>query len=390
MSSCSPQLVLVLALGLMACETSTTEPAPPPPADSFASLNGILTRVRAVHLVPAIAAAVIRTEGLEAVGAVGVRKLGDNARVTTDDRFHIGSNTKAMTATMLAMLVEDGTLEWNTTPVEAMPEVAATIHPDHVGITLTQLLQHRAGIEPLTLFSDVPPLPGTPIQQRRLGSALLLELPPPVPVGTFLYSNGGYGIAAAMGEARTGMSWEELLQTRLLQPLGIRATFGWPAANDPSQPWGHDEVGSTFVPHPPDLATDPLRMPAAIAPAGDLSLSVRDYARFVQLHLRGLRGRPELLSAASFTRLHTPTGNYAMGWGEIELDGERTATHDGSTGTFWATVWMQPGRDLAVAVLVNAGGSRAAAAATDAAVALLRRYGGVVPATGVAALRAER
>jgi CubicO group peptidase (beta-lactamase class C family) len=310
--------------------------------------------------------------------------------VTVDDRFHIGSNTKAMTATMLAALVEDGTLDWDTTPLAAMPEVAATIHPDHVGITLTELLQHRAGIEPLTVFSQVPPLPGTPTQQRRLGSALLLELPPPVPVGTYLYSNGDYGIAAAMAEARTGKSWEELLQMRLLQPLGIHATFGWPAADDPNQPWGHDDAGSIFVPHEPNLAVDTLRMPPAIAPAGELSLSVRDYSKFLQLHLRGLRGQPALLSAATFTRLHAPTGNYAMGWGEFDLEGERTATHDGSTGTFWATAWIQPDRNLAVAVMINAGGSRATAAASDAALALLRRYGGVLPAAGVAALRAAR
>src|SRR5712691_3048509 len=277
MCSRSPLLFLALSVGFMACGDSTTQPPAPPASGNSVALDSILTSVRAAHDVPAIAAVVIRAESLEAIGAVGVRRLGGSANVTVDDRFHIGSNTKAMTATMLATLVEDGTLDWGTTPVDAMPEVVATIHPDHVGITLTQLLQHRAGIEPLTSFSEVPPLPGSPTQQRRLGSALLLELPPPVPVGTYLYSNGDYGIAAAMAEARTGKSWEELLQTRLLQPLGIHATVGWPAADDPNQPWGHDDAGSTFVPHEPDLAVDTLRMPPAIAPVGELSLSVRDY-----------------------------------------------------------------------------------------------------------------
>jgi CubicO group peptidase (beta-lactamase class C family) len=337
-----------------------------------------------------MAAAVIHAEGVEAMGAAGVRRLGSPTPVTSGDRFHLGSNVKAMTATLLALLVQDGVIDWNTTPLETFPELAGTIHPDHAGITLTQLLQHRAGIEPLGNFADIPPLSGSPMEQRRTGSGFLLELPPPVPVGSYLYSNGGYAIAAAMGEARTGVPWEQLLERRLLQPLGITATFGWPAAHDPDQPWGHEYVGSSFVPHRPDLSADPFRAPAAIAPAGDISMSVRDYAKFIQLHLRGLRGQPELLSAAAFTRLHTPEGNYAMGWGEVDLDGERTATHDGSTGTFWATVWMQPGRNLGVAVLINAGGERAAAAAADAALALLRRYGGAVPAGAVAALPVAR
>jgi CubicO group peptidase (beta-lactamase class C family) len=335
-------------------------------------------------------AAVIRAERVEALGAVGVRKLGAPDPVTTGDRFHLGSNVKAMTATMLATLVEGGTLDWATTPLQTFPELTATIHPGHSGITLTQLLQHRAGIEPLTSFSQVPPLPGTPTQQRRLGSGMLLELPPPVPVGSYLYSNGGYAIAAAMGEARTEQSWEELMQSRLLRPLGIAATFGWPASNGAAQPWGHEDAGSAFVPHAPDLAGDTLRMPPAIAPAGDLSMSVGDYARFIRLHLRGLRGQPSILSASSFARLHAPTGNYAMGWGEVSLEGELTATHDGSTGTFWATVWMQPGRNVAVAVLVNSGGPRSAAAADQAATRLLRRFGGVAPTTLVATSSAER
>jgi CubicO group peptidase (beta-lactamase class C family) len=383
-------LLFAITLGLNALAACGDETTAPPDGHARPAVDSILTATRTASGVPGIVAAVIRSDRIEAVGASGVRRLGAQGQVTADDRFHLGSNVKAMTATLLAMLVEEGTLDWGTTALEAFPELAGTIHPEHAGVTLTQLLQHRAGIEPLTNFAEVPPLPGTPRQQRRLGSGMLLELPPAAPVGTYLYSNGGYGIAAAMAEARTERPWEDLLQSRLLQPLGIAATFGWPAAADPSQPWGHEPTASGWVPHAPDLTTDPLRMPPAIAPAGDLSMSVRDYAKFIQLHLRGLRGQPRLLSGETFARLHTPVEHYAMGWGEVDLEGERTATHDGSTGTFWATVWMQPGRDLAVAVLVNAGGERAAAAAGSAAAALLRRYGGVAPAGAVAAARAGR
>jgi CubicO group peptidase (beta-lactamase class C family) len=376
-----------MASFLMACDDFTALAPDDRPA---AAVDSVLAAERERSAVPAMVGAVIRADGIEAVGAVGVRRLGAPEPVTADDRFHLGSNVKAMTATMLATLVEDGTLDWSTTALQAFPELAETIDPDHAEVTLAQLLQHRAGIEPLTIFSDVPPLPGTPRQQRRIGSGMLLELPPAVPVGTYLYSNGGYAVAAAMGEARTDQSWEALMQLRLLGPLGLAATFGWPASGDPAQPWGHEPAGAGFVPHSPDLPADPLRMPPAIAPAGDLSLSVRDYAKFVQLHLRGLTGRPELLSAETFTRLHTPVEHYAMGWGEVDIEGVRTTTHDGTTGTFWATVWMQPSRDLAVAVLVNAGGERAAEAANRAAGALLERYGGVAFHGDVAAMVGAR
>jgi CubicO group peptidase (beta-lactamase class C family) len=371
---------------LMACSESTTGPS----GDRARALDSLLTVQRDSSAVPGMVAVVVRSGGVVAAGAAGVRRLGASERVTLEDRFHLGSNVKAMTATLLATLVEDGTLDWTTPVGDALPELDGIIARDRAGVTLTQLLQHRAGIEPLTDFREVPPLPGTPIQQRRIGSRMLLELPPAAPVGTYLYSNGGYGIAAAMAEARTGRPWEELLQERLLRPLGISAVFGWPAAADRSAPWGHEPSSVGFIPHDPALADDPFRMPPAIAPAGDLSMSVRDYARFIQLHLRGLTGRAELLRPETFARLHDPVEHYAMGWGEVDIDGVRTATHDGSTGTFWATAWIQPSRDVAVAVLVNAGGERAAEAAARVATALLRRYGGVAPASAMAALRVGR
>jgi D-alanyl-D-alanine carboxypeptidase len=378
-------LALATAFGSVACLDPADYSSQPRIADS------VLASIRSRYGVPGMAAAVVRAERIEDLGATGVRQLGSTPPITVDSRFHLGSNTKAITATLLALLVEDGTLGWNSGPLESFPELAQTIHPEHRGITLTQLLQHRAGIEPLLSFRDIPPLPGSLVEQRRRGSRMLLELPPLAPVGSYLYSNGDYAIAAAMAEARTGRSWEDLVRTRLLWRLGISASFGWPAASDRSQPRGHEQRGDGFVPHRPDLASDPFRVPGVIAPAGDLSMSVRDYARFVQLHLRGLRGRPRLLSADGFRRLHSPNGFYAMGWGEIEVEGVRTALHDGSTGTFWATVWMQPERNVAVAVLVNAGGELAGAAATDAATELLRLYGGAVPpAALVATLPAER
>src|SRR5215470_14160319 len=62
-----------------------------------------------------MAAAVLRGERIIAQGVAGVRKRGSAERVTLDDRFHLGSCTKAMTATLVAMLVEEGKLNWTTT-----------------------------------------------------------------------------------------------------------------------------------------------------------------------------------------------------------------------------------------------------------------------------------
>src|SRR4051812_17776610 len=80
-----------------------------------ASLDEILKPIRDKTGLPALAAAVVRSNSIVAAGAVGVRKAGSTTSVTVEDKFHLGSCTKAMTATLVGMLVEDGHLAWTNT-----------------------------------------------------------------------------------------------------------------------------------------------------------------------------------------------------------------------------------------------------------------------------------
>src|ERR1051326_8775428 len=93
-----------------------------------------------------IAAAVLRGERIFAQGAAGVRKRGTAERITLDDRFHLGYCTKAMTATLVAMLVEEGKLNWTTTLGELFADTVKTMHPAWEEVTLRQVLEHRAGL----------------------------------------------------------------------------------------------------------------------------------------------------------------------------------------------------------------------------------------------------
>ena len=110
------------------------------------SLDAMLQPYLARFGLPAIAAAVVRNGAIVASGAVGVRRAGGDERVTIDDRFHLGSDTKAMTSLLAAMLVESGKLRWNTTVAEVFPELAKSMKADVKRITLEQLLSHTSGI----------------------------------------------------------------------------------------------------------------------------------------------------------------------------------------------------------------------------------------------------
>lgn len=119
--------------------------------EGAASLDPVLLPYLAAHKLPAFAAAVVRGGRIVAVGAVGTRRAGTDIPVTRQDRFHIGSDTKAMTALTAAMLVEAGKLRWASTAGGAFPEFAATMDAGLRGVTLEQLLSHTSGLSDAAL-----------------------------------------------------------------------------------------------------------------------------------------------------------------------------------------------------------------------------------------------
>src|SRR2546430_10229294 len=120
--------------------------APPATSEPPDDRHDLLATQRESNGLPAIAAGVMKEGRLLALGAAGVRKAGTDAVVTRDDKFHIGSDTKAMTATLAAMLVGEGKLRWNQTLSEVFPERAAKMDAGYRPVTLEMLLTHRAGM----------------------------------------------------------------------------------------------------------------------------------------------------------------------------------------------------------------------------------------------------
>jgi CubicO group peptidase (beta-lactamase class C family) len=89
---------------------------------------------------------VVRDGQIIASGAVGIRRAGAEIPVTINDRFHLDSDTKAMTALLAAMLVDEGKLRWDSTVAQVFPELAPNMNPGLRGVTLEQLLSHTSGL----------------------------------------------------------------------------------------------------------------------------------------------------------------------------------------------------------------------------------------------------
>lgn len=336
-------------------------------------VDDLLGPIRQKHRVAALAGAIVTGRGLEAIGAVGVRKAGTDLAVAMEDLWHIGSDTKAMTAALIGRLVEQGKLKWETTIEEAFPDLAPSWASAFKEITILHLLSHRAGL-PANLLWGLLPRAGTIREQRlaALKSAAVLK-PLSEPGAKYLYSNLGYVIAGAIAEKAAEASWEELMKNMIFEPLGMKSAgfggVGTPGQID--QPWGHTADGRPVEGNGPDMDNPPV-----MGPAGRVHCSLGEWALFIADQLRGARGEKALLKPESYQKLHTPPfgGDYAPGWRVVERDwGDGSGlTHAGSNTMNYAVAWLAPRRDFAVLVVTNQGGEAAGKACDEAASALIR------------------
>ena len=362
------------------CSESDKPTVPPQPT----LLERAVEQARVRHHLPAVAAASFSLDEIE-VAASGVRRLGSSSGVTTDDLFHVGSLAKGMTATAIARLVDAGLLTWSITIGEAFPEFATSMNSAYRDVTLAELLQNRSGlpgVNDLEDFLGLPEFGGSAMEQRHAFVGWLLSQPPAVARGTYLYSTGGFTVAAAIGEARGGQEWSAAIRSDLLDPIGISMFVGWPLEAGPNEPCGHMIDGGALRPVDPSEGHVPL----VVAPGGDVSMTVRDYARYAQLHLRALCGRPSLLSSASWERLHAPVGDYAMGWSVIEAGSETVLTHTGSPATFYAFVVLYKNHRHGFVILMNADTPEHDAAIADIITAMAPS---IDPSSGAAALASD-
>lgn len=403
-------------------------------AAQLADLSPVLDSVRLASGVPAIVAAVVEGGRVIAAGASGAISSGSRA-VRITDPFHVGPATKAMTATAIATLVDDGVLRWDLTLGEAFPDLSGVMDDRYAAVTLEQLLAHRGGIaaaEPDTALASAAPIEA----RRRVVAEVLAAAPRALAQGFHGDADAAYTVAAAIAERVSGVAWEELMRKRLFEPLHMRsAGLGWPATlARRDAPWGHrcdeeareamqlerdatartlfasiDEQGHVWVeerveapvdiPLPGGVELEPSpcipespgegeRVGSALGPALDVHCSVLDLARFAAYHLRGAepaRGRP-LLGPDNWSRMHTDIeGNYegyGIGWSLAPFEDEPLALiQEGGAGPFYCRIVICPRQGRAVVVITN-GGEPNGKAACAAGVDVVREWKGISLLTG--------
>ena len=344
-------LVATLAASLCACGGDAKEPTAP----ATPSLSSIVDSVRLAWNMPAVGAAIVTLDdGITAVAAAGTRRAAGGAPVSTDDLWHLGSNTKAMTSLLAAVAVSQGRLQWTTTVAQAFPELA-NIRAEYREVTLRDLLSHQAGLprdaSPTALGS------GTAAAQRASAVAWAVQQPPVVTRGTYSYSNVGYVVAGAMLERAFGTSFEAAMAAQLYAPLGL-ADAGWgpqAAVGSTTQPVAHRLINGSW------LALEGFDNPPVYNSSGRAHMSLASWGRVLREVLRVEAGTSTIASAdvlrqtTSAAVTVAPGASYGLGWviSTRPWANGRVLLHDGANGGNHSLTYVAPLRNVAFLATTN-------------------------------------
>ncbi len=330
-----------------------------------------LMTVREEFKLPAVGATVILEGRLHALGVVGVRKDGSEVRAEPNDPFHLGSCTKAMTGSLIGLLVQQGRLTWEAPIGEYLPDLKEKMHPGYRDVTLVHLLSHRAGVP--TMTAGFAPVNGLQLaliramkspaaQRKRVAEIVLTRAPVKKPGEALEYSNAGFTIAGVIAETVMGEDYEDLLRRMLFEPLEMRSA-GFGAMGTPDRidaPWQHRKEGDKIIPINPGPRSD---NPLFITPAGRVHCSMADWTKYIQCVLAATRGEQGLLPSSCVQQLKERPfgGKYALGWGvhERPWGGGEVLSHAGSNGGNYCVVWVAPLKNFAVLAATNRGGDGA-------------------------------
>jgi CubicO group peptidase (beta-lactamase class C family) len=356
--------VWVLALGSLA----QGQAAAPADLDTYAA------RVLKEFEVPGIAVAIVK-DGVATTRGYGVRKLGEPTPVDENTLFGIASNTKAFTAAALAILADEGKLNWDDPVIKHLPQFA--MHDPYVTreMTVRDLLTHRSGLG--LGAGDLLWWPPSDYSREEIVYRLRFIKPATSFRSRYAYDNVLYLVAGQVIQAVSGKTWDNFVKERIFNPLSMaRSNTSVTAIRQ----------GDNFAtPHGVvEGRVQPVVLTAMdnTGPAGSINSCVTEMARWVTVQLnRGAgpgnnsqrlfseRQSREMWSAQTILPVNDPPPQlaalrtnfaaYGLGWGLTEYRGHKVVSHTGGLPGYVSRVTLVPDLKLGIVVLTNqeAGGA---------------------------------
>ncbi|MEU5429220.1 serine hydrolase domain-containing protein [Streptomyces olivoreticuli] len=232
--------------------------------------------------------------------SVGTGAVNATQPIQPADRFRIGSQTKAFTASVVMQLVDEGKVSLGAPIEQYLPGVVASNGHDGNAITIRQLLQHTSGIP----TNDKPQAKANPDGTYALAEVVRdgLRLPSASKPGVeFHYSNTNYQILSMLVERVTGAPLSKAVTDRIIEPLGLTRTI-YPLAGDRSlaTPYVHGYNGGRLGPFFFWTDVTPNFEPSQYSGAGAIISTQQDLTTFYQALIGG-----KVVSAASLAEMQT-------------------------------------------------------------------------------------
>lgn len=355
-----PLLALLLAALLSVSTLGALETAGPAPApkDPLAGWNDFVDKALVDWKVPGLAMAVVKDDKVLLVKGYGVRDVAKKLPVTPRTLFAIGSATKALTTFVLATLVDEGKLDWNTPVSQYIPDFKLMDPVASERMNAVDLVTHRSGLPRHDALWY-----NTTLSRKEMAERLRWLEPSRDFRTDFQYNNLMFLTAGYLVERITGQTWEDAIRARIFGPLGM-AHSDFSVADSQKSP----DFALPYEERDDKVLLMEFRDITNIGPAGSINSSAEDLIPWMKVHLNdGKLGEKAVMSPTTMTFLHTPRmetgakqtepeivpGGYALGWFTDIYRGVQRVYHDGNIDGFSALVMLVPSERVGVAILAN-------------------------------------
>ena len=305
--------------------------------------------------IPGVALAVVKDDKVILSRGFGVANKENQTPVTPETLFAIGSSTKAFTATVIGMLIDDGKMSWDDPVTRHLPafKLAVDSEDEEAEATIRDLLSHRSGFTRMGMIWAA----GKVSRDEILEVATKAEPWAEFRKG-FHYCNVTYLAAGQAAAVAAESTWDEIIAKRIFAPLGMSGstTFYEVAQKDPRLSKGY-----TATENQTQL---PMRNIDSIGPAGSINSNAVDMAKWLRFQLNnGDLDSQRLISEEQFLETRSPQiaigggVDYGLGWMLREIDGHRLVEHGGNIDGFGAQVGLFPDDNLGFVLLTNVSAS---------------------------------
>ncbi|WP_282270626.1 serine hydrolase domain-containing protein [Stenotrophomonas sp. PS02298] len=333
----------------------------PLPADfNVAAIESLAEQLTYGNRVPGMAMAIVQNGRVLSARGYGVTDVSNPQEVDAHTVFRLASLSKAFAGTMAGLLVNDGTLRWDSKVTDYVPGFRLATPEATDKLTVADVLSQRVGLTSNAYDRDVEANADYYTLTQKLATAPLKC----APGDCYSYQNVAFSLVGDVVFAASGSFYEQAVEKRILKPLGMNDASLGLAGIQASSRWARPHVRSRNG----WVSLTPKPTYYRVAPAAGVNASASDMAQWLLAHTGH---RPDVLPAPLLATLHAPLVNtpgemrsgwrhqrldsagYALGWRVFDYSGHQVVFHAGAVQGYRGLVALLPERDLGIAIMWN-------------------------------------